>query len=70
MFSFHYYVTSFVFYQKQNVRAFIIILGVTMKAVVFESQPEINGFVEKRDFFRYQFTLLAINSYVFYSKSS
>ena len=38
---------SFVFYQKQNVRAFIIILGVTMKAVAFESQPEINGFVEK-----------------------
>ena len=32
-----YYVTSFVFYQKQNVRAFIIILGVTMKAVAFES---------------------------------
>ena len=34
---FHYYVTSFEFYQKQNVRAFIIILGVTMKAVAFES---------------------------------
>ena len=30
-----------------TVRAFIIILGVTMKAVAFESQPEINGFVEK-----------------------
>ena len=29
--------TSFVFYQKQNVRAFIIILGVTMKGVPFES---------------------------------
>ena len=27
----------FVFYQKQNVRAFIVILGVTMKAVAFES---------------------------------
>ena len=25
------------FYQKQNVRAFIIILGVTMKAVAFKS---------------------------------
>ena len=37
LFSFHYYVTSFVFYQKQNVRAFIIILGVNMKAVTFES---------------------------------
>ena len=37
----------FVFYQKRNVRAFTIILGVTMKAVAFESQPEINGFVEK-----------------------
>ena len=32
---------------KQNVIAFIIILGVTMKAVTFESQPEINGFVDK-----------------------
>ena len=31
------YVMSFVFYQKQNVRPFIIILGVTMKAVAFES---------------------------------
>ena len=47
LFSFHYYVMSFAFYQKQNVRAFIIILGMTMKAVAFESQPEINGFVEK-----------------------
>ena len=37
LFSFHYYITSFVFYQKQNVRAFIIILGMTMKAVAFES---------------------------------
>ena len=36
-FSLFYYVTSFVFYQKQNVRAFTIILGVTMKAVAFES---------------------------------
>ena len=34
---FHYYVSIFVFYQKQNVRAFITILGVTMKAIVFES---------------------------------
>ena len=34
---FHYYVTSFVFHQKQNLRAFIIILGVTMKAVAFEN---------------------------------
>ena len=47
LFSFQYYVTSFVFYQKQNVRAFIIILGVTMKTVAFESLSEINGFVEK-----------------------
>ena len=37
LFNFHYYVTGFVFYQKQNVRAFNIILGVTMKAVAFES---------------------------------
>ena len=37
LFSFNYYVTSFVFYQKQNVRAFIIILGVNMKAVALES---------------------------------
>ena len=29
--------------------AFIIILGVTMKAVAFESYPEINGFVEEVD---------------------
>ena len=47
LFSFHYYVTSLLFYQKQNVRAFIIILGVTIKAVAFDSSPEINGFVEK-----------------------
>ena len=61
--SFHYYVTNSVFYQKENVRAFIIILGVTMKAVAFEIKPEINGFVEKFMFFsRDQFTLLAINS--------
>ena len=46
-FSFHCYVTSFVFYQKLNVRAFIIILGVTMKKTAFESYPETNGFVEK-----------------------
>ena len=31
------YVSSFVFHQKQNVRAFIIVLDVTMKAVAFES---------------------------------
>ena len=37
LFSFHYFVTSLVFYQKQNVRAFIVILGATMKAVAFES---------------------------------
>ena len=35
------------FYQKLNVRAFIIILGVTMKTAAFESYPETNGFVEK-----------------------
>ena len=40
-------VTSFVFFQKQNVRAFIIVLGVTMKAVGFESYPEVNGFIKK-----------------------
>ena len=40
-------VTSFVFFQKQNVRAFSIVLGVTMKAVGFESYPEVNGFIEK-----------------------
>ena len=33
--------------KKQNVRALTIILGVTMKAVAFESLPEINRFVEK-----------------------
>ena len=33
------------FIKKQNVRAFIIILGVSMKAVAFESLPEINGFL-------------------------
>ena len=42
---------SFVFYQKQIVRAFIIILGVTMKAVAFESEPEINGFLRNLCFF-------------------
>ena len=40
-------IMSFVLYQKQNARAFTITLGVTMKAVAFESLPEINGFVEK-----------------------
>ena len=34
---FHYYVKSFVFYQKENVRAFIIILDMIMKAGAFES---------------------------------
>ena len=28
---------EFVFYQKQNVRSFIMIVGVTMTAVAFES---------------------------------
>ena len=37
----------YVFYQKQNVRAFIVILSVTMKAAAFKSLPEINGFAEK-----------------------
>ena len=37
LFSFHYYVMSLAFYQKQNVRAFIIILVVTMKVVALES---------------------------------
>ena len=37
LFSFHYYVTSFLFFQKQNVWAFNIILNVTMNAVAFES---------------------------------
>ena len=37
LFSFQDYVTIFVFYQKQNVSAFNIILGVTMKVVAFES---------------------------------
>ena len=54
---------EFCILSKKNVRAFIIILGVTMKAVAFEIKPEINGFVEKFMFFsRDQFTLLAINS--------
>ena len=39
---FQLYVPSFVFYQKENVRAFITILGVTMK-----SETEQNAFVEK-----------------------
>ena len=33
------------FIKKKEVRAFIIILDVTMKEVAFESYPEINGFV-------------------------
>ena len=42
-------------------RAFTIILGVTKKTLAFESQPEINGFVEKLlIFFSDQFALLAI----------
>ena len=36
LFSFQYYVTIFVFYQKRNLWAFNIILAVTMKAVAFE----------------------------------
>ena len=35
------------FIKKEHLRAFIIILGVTMKAVAFKSLPEINGFVGK-----------------------
>ena len=35
-----------------------------MKAVAFESQPEINGFAEKLVIFRDQVTLLGINSIV------
>ena len=54
---------SFVFYQKENVRAFIIILGVTLKAVAFESYSEINGFVEI--FFRDQFFLILLFIYLF-----
>ena len=46
------------FCQKQNVRAFIIILGVTLKAVAFESYSEINGFVQI--FFRDQFFLILL----------
>ena len=45
--NFHYYVTSFVFYQKQNLGAFIIISDVAAKAVSFESWPEINGYGDK-----------------------
>ena len=40
LFSFHYYVTSFVFYQKQNLRAFIVILSVTMQTVAFEANQK------------------------------
>ena len=47
LFGSHYYVKSFVFYEKQNVRAFNIILDVTMKEVAFESWPEIKGFIVK-----------------------
>ena len=47
LFRSHYYVKSFVFYEKQNVRAFNIILDVNMKEVTFESWPEIKGFVVK-----------------------
>ena len=35
------------FIKKQNVRAFIIILGKAKEAVIFKSQPEIDGIVEK-----------------------
>ena len=31
------HVTSFLFYQKQNVRAFVVILDMTMKAVSLET---------------------------------
>ena len=39
LFSFQYYVTIFLFYQKQNIWAFNIILGVTKKAVAFKRYP-------------------------------
>ena len=39
------------FIKKEHLRAFIIILGVTMKAVAFKSLPEINGFVGKLEIF-------------------
>ena len=49
--------------KKQNVRVFTIILGVTMKAVAFESLREINGFVEKLvTFFRDQSATLSEKS--------
>ena len=45
----------------------MVILGVTMKAVTYESQPEINGFMEKLViFFGDQFTLLTFD--IFFGK--
>ena len=42
-----------------------------MKAVAFESKPEINGFVEKLViFFSDQFALLAINRIIYNDKQS
>ena len=38
---------EFCLLSKTECRASIVILGMTMKAVAFESQPEINRFVEK-----------------------
>ena len=35
------------FIKKQNVRAFIIILGKAKEAAIFKSQPETDGIVEK-----------------------
>ena len=50
------------FIKNQDVREFIIIFGVTLKAAALKSQPEINGFVEDLVIFYDQFTLSAMNS--------
>ena len=47
-------------------RAFTLMLELTMKVVVFESYPEINGIVEKLVIsFDEQFFLIIINSIIF-----
>ena len=44
LFRFHYYVTSLAFYQKQNVRAFIIILGV-VTSLAFYQKKNVRTFI-------------------------
>ena len=67
LFSFKYYVTIFVFYHKQNVWAFNIVLSVTMKSSGFRNLA-INKWIFRKnyDYFLDCFSSLAISSNIWY----